>query len=517
MGIIKRQSLKSSMVNYVGVGLGALFFIAIFPNIISKEYLGFIQLILGMTLVFAQLVCLGTANILYKYYAQWRGTSKLNEFNSLSLLIIIAASVVFSFLFIIFKAPIIDFFTRGKDSVLVDNFFWMVLPLVFIQSISYYFETYSSMSQRVTVPTFLREVVNRVLLIVTVFLLAYHLISDAIFVLIYILIYLFSLVVLSFYAIRFFKFGFGNPMDFFTHNLLLKNQSSYGRNTLAISFISALHNFIDTLMLPAFLGIGALGIYARPLILGQMISVPYRSISSISSPIIMEAWGRNDIEKVADLNKKLSVNLFLIGLFLFCLIVVNTDNFFNILPPEYAIAKSVLVIIAFGRMVDMSFGLNTEILISSKYYKNIVYFTLGMLCIAIILNVVLIPLIGMTGAAISVAFSLIAFNIMKAIFIYQKFNFHCYSKPYVPLILITIITIFITYFLVPDISSPTFNNILNTPLASVLLNVIFKSSVATLLFLGPILYLKINPDLNDFVRLIISGKIFKGGHKMDEL
>lgn len=269
-------------------------------------------------------------------------------------------------------------------------------------------------------------------------------------------------------------------------------------------------------MIPYFMGLGALGIYGRPLILGQMIHVPYRSIANISSPIIMEAWTRNDVKKIEDLNRKISVNLLLIGLFLFCMVVVNADNFFDILPAKYSIGKSVLFIIAFGRLVDMSFGLNTEILFSSKYYKWTVYFTIIMVGIAIGLNVLLIPKIGMEGAAIAVASSLIVFNILKAIFIYVKFKFHSFSKPYIPLILITAISILATYF-VPDFSSVALNESIGSPIASVLVNVIIKSSVAATLFLLPITFLKINPDLNDFVKLITSGKIFKGGHKMEEL
>jgi hypothetical protein len=50
-----------------------------------------------------------------------------------------------------------------------------------------------------------------------------------------------------------------------------------------------------------------------------------------------------------------------------------------------------------------------------------------------------------------------------------------------------------------------------------LVNIAFKSMLGSGLFLVPLFFLQVSPDFNDFVKLILNGKIFKGGHKMDEL
>ena len=80
MGIIKRQSLKSSLVNYLGVFLGVVFFNFIFPHILSKEYLGLIGLFQNIMWVFAALPTLGLPLILYKYFPLWKDTGRLREF-----------------------------------------------------------------------------------------------------------------------------------------------------------------------------------------------------------------------------------------------------------------------------------------------------------------------------------------------------------------------------------------------------------------------------------------------------
>ena len=56
MGIIKRQSLKSSIVNYAGVLLGVIFFNFIFPHLLSAEHLGMIRLLQSLMFMVGDLV-----------------------------------------------------------------------------------------------------------------------------------------------------------------------------------------------------------------------------------------------------------------------------------------------------------------------------------------------------------------------------------------------------------------------------------------------------------------------------
>lgn len=514
MGIIKRQGLKSSIINYIGVGIGAIFFLLVFPQILDKKYLGFYQLILSATLVFAQLTILGTSNVLFKFFERFKKENRIGVFNSFALISIVLGCALFTILYFVFQDVVIAFYE--KKSPLFGTYYYILPPLVFMLSISHYLDHFAMMKLRVAVPTFIREIVSRVLIIIVLFFLAFEILNERQFVLFYIASYAIALVGLMFYSIKSLGFELGNPKYYRKKNVDIKSQFRYGYSAMAVNFITTLQNFADAILIPAYLGLSALGIYGRPLILGQMISIPYRSIAYIASPIIMQAWHDNDIAKIENLNKKLSINLLLIGLFLFSLVIVNCDNFFSLLPPSYLQGKNVLYIIAFGRLLDMSFGLNSEILFSSKYYRWIVWFTLITLLVTIGLNMLLIPSIGMEGAALAVTSALILFNILKNIFIYMKFGFHCFSKTYIPLIIIAVVTITIT-LLLPNIQSTVLNNWAHTPVASVFLNVIFKSLITSILFLGPVLLLNLNPDLNDFVRLIVSGKIFKGGHKMEEL
>ncbi|MBL7766751.1 MAG: lipopolysaccharide biosynthesis protein [Chitinophagaceae bacterium] len=509
MGIIKRQSLKTSMVNYAGVLLGMAFFNFVFPHLLSEEYLGLIGLLQYMMYVLSPLPALGLAHVMYKYYSTWKETDTLPQFNAFSILVMAVASLLFAGLFFIFHEPILHFY-KARSALFIPYYF-LIIPLVVIQVYNQYFEMYCTMKLRVAFPAFLREIVSRLLLIILIFLFIYQFLSEKQFIYGLVLVYLLSLLILLFYTIRGLDFKAFSPLKYWQNNPKLKEQLGFGGGMLLVSGLFSLHNFLDGILIPAFLGLGAFGIYARPLVLGQMIHVPFRAISQISLPIIREAWVQGDLKKIRDLNKSTGLIIFLIGSFLFTLLVVSADALFLLLPEKYSIAKPVLYIIALGRLADMAFGLNTEILYASKYYRYIVYLSLVVVLMTIGLNFMLIPPYGMNGAAMAVSISLIIFNILKTSLIYYKFNFHCFSRHYITLLIISGLIIFLVSF-IPDILFVKHHKFLNP-----CLNIFFRSGVAAVLFLIPVYVLQISKDFNDFVKLALSGKIFKGGHKMNEL
>ncbi|GBL36020.1 hypothetical protein EMGBS15_16150 [Filimonas sp.] len=509
MGIIKRQSLKSSIVNYIGVLLGVVFFNFIFPHLISKEYLGLIGLLQNIMWVFAALPALGLPLIMYKYFSNWKDEDTLSHFNAFALLAMAMASLLFVGLYMLLKQPIVAFYQ--SKSALFLPYYLLVIPLVIVQAYTQYFEMYCTMKLRVAVPTFLKEIATRLLIILLVYLFVYKVLDEQQFIYGFAVVYFISWIILMVYAIKGLHFKAFKPLAYLKDNTDIREQFAFGGSLLLLSCMFSIQNFIDGIMIPAYLGLGAFGIYGRPLVLGLMIHVPFRAISQISQPIIREAWFNNDLQKIKDLHKSISKNLLLIGGFLFTLLVANTDGLFRLLPPEYESGKGVLYIIATGRLLDMGFGLNNEILYASKHYRYIVYLAVMIVLTTIGLNMLLIPIYGMNGAALAVTVSLTLFNIFKTWIIYRKFGFHCFSKHYITLTLL-ILAVISTLHFIPFITFMKSHMFMNA-----LYNVVFKSILGSVFFLVPLYFLKVSTDFNDFVKLILNGKIFKGGHKLDEL
>ena len=97
----------------------------------------------------------------------------------------------------------------------------------------------------------------------------------------------------------------------------------------------------------------------------------------------------------------------------------------------------------------------------------------------------LIPIYGINGAAYAALLSSIIFNLIKIIFIYYKYRFLPFSIKSVYVIIITIITFLIIYFL------PSNKNYI--------LDILFKSFFIMIFFV-PIIYLfKVSIDLNKLI------------------
>lgn len=508
MGIIKRQSLKSSIVNYVGVLIGVIFFNFIFPHLISEQHLGMIRLLQSLMFILVALPTLGLGHVLLRFYSNWKEDKMLNSFNGFALIATGLASVVFILLYIVFKDYILGFY-KVKSALFVP-YYYLVIPLVVTQAYIQYFELYSMVKLRVAFPAFIREILVRVMLVVLVYLFSYHVLNEQQFFYGVPIVYAISALLIIVYAFRFQDFGFQSP-SLFLKNSDLKHQLLYGGGMFIVLVFTNIHNFVDGIILSSFLGVGAFGIYGIPLVLGQMIQVPYRAISQISLPIIRDAWVDHDMEKIQRLNKSLGLNLFLIGCFLYTLLIINATAIFELLPPQYKVAESVLYIIGAGRLLDMAFGLNSEILNTSGQYKYFVALTIVLVILTITLNIWLIPIYGMNGAALAVSISLTIFNLMKTLILYMKYHFHCFSKHYLTLIMLMLFVIGVCY-LIPMIEFIPHHMFMNA-----LANVAFKSFIGATLFLVPMFFLKISHDFNDFILLILSGKIFKGGHRMEEL
>jgi len=154
----------------------------------------------------------------------------------------------------------------------------------------------------------------------------------------------------------------------------------------------------------------------------------------------------------------------------------------HILKPEYHSGKWVIFFIGLGCLMDMATGANSSIMGTSRYYKIQSYLLLILVVILIAFNLILIPLYGITGAAISSAAALGFLNLFRFLFLYFKFGLQPYNSRFFSVILLGAAA----YFLARVIPVH-FHYIID---------ILIRSSVFTALFLLPVYFLGISSDLN---------------------
>jgi O-antigen/teichoic acid export membrane protein len=117
-----------------------------------------------------------------------------------------------------------------------------------------------------------------------------------------------------------------------------------------------------------------------------------------------------------------------IGLGLFCGIWNNIDFLFSFLKPEFQSGIWVFFFLMVGRLVDMYFGINGAIFTTSKKFKYDIYFTCFLILAVFLLNLWLIPIFGIVGAAISTSVAILIYNFGRLLFVWFVFKIHPFHK-----------------------------------------------------------------------------------------
>ena len=119
----------------------------------------------------------------------------------------------------------------------------------------------------------------------------------------------------------------------------------------------------------------------------------------------------------------------------------------------YQAGKWVVFFIALGKLVDVAFSLNSEILVFSSYYRFNLILTVGMSVLLIAVNFWLIPHFGIEGAAIGSAAVMLAYNLVKYGFLKIRLQLDPFSKETLKILTVGILTVSGAY-LSPNWSSP---------------------------------------------------------------
>ena len=455
MGIIARQGGKSTIVLFFGVILGYISNLVVFPYCLSPDEIGIYRILLSAATLIAAFIPLGTNGGIGKFYPFYINNN--NGHNGL-LALIIKQTLVGYLIALVFSIGFSEIWQKlyGNQAYYLDGFAYHVSFLMLCMSLINIFNEYAKSLHRIAIPFMFRQIVQKTLIICAVLIYFFGLATFNQFVILLDFTMLMILLLHVIYLIKLnsFNLSWKNPfssnkkhLEFQTYNLFV---------IISSSSLLIIEN-LDILMLGVFSGIEKTGIYSISFFIAAVIDMPKRAINQISSPIVSEAFKNNDLKKVGSIYKKSTINTFFVGVVLFLLIWINADNIFKIMPNGkiYSEAKIIILIVGFGRLFDISFGANGNILIFSKYYKINSLFISLLVISAFCLNYYLIPKYGIEGAAYATVLSIVIFNVLKHLFVVSKFNLTPFTPSYFKLVAIALICFILNYYS-PQRSKPNF-------------------------------------------------------------
>ena len=483
MGVIRRQSIKTSLLSYAGVGLGYLNVILLFPSFLSAEEFGLTRVMLAVVTIGSQFALLGSGNSIIRFFPEFKDPEKGHKgLLGLGLLLATIGFLIICSLLIVMKPCVVDHY--AERSALVGQYFTLIIPFLGVEVLFQVFRSYSRALLYAVVNIALKEVVVRSLTTLLLFAFYIGMMSFDTFILLFVIQYGLITLLLALYLVKIGEF-FGGLKRYTLSSDLKKRMANYSLFAI-LSNTSALFVMnIDVMMINEMIGLDSVAFYAVAFYVVSLINIPRGAILNIAMPLVSEAWKNNDVKQIHGIYEKSSINQLTIGILFFVGIWANQETLFAMLPPEYASGKWVLFFVGIARLIDISFGINGGILANTSHYRYETYFGLGLVVVSIILNLVCIPLWGITGAAIATGTSLLLLNFGRYVLLKSKLGI----GPFTSKSVIAIVLGVGAYGL----------NLLIPQMENLIVDLVLRSAVITVVFVPLAIIFKLSEDGNQLL------------------
>ena len=439
MGIVLNQSLKNTIITYIGFGIGGISTLFLFPPILGKTFYGLSNYILSCANVIMPLFAIGMQNTLVKFYSQCKTEKERNEFLSFTVLFPILLIVLIMLIGLFFYDEIAFFVT--KKNPIVKDYIWLI-PFVGI-CMAYFeiFYAWARVHMHSVFGNFIKEVGLRLFSLIALLGIYFKWITVVDFIYLTAGIYFVAFLVTMFYAFRIKK-----PVFQFTMPHNVKAILEYTSYIILSGSVANLLLDGDKIMLNQYMEIGNIAFYSVATYIALVISVPSRAMHQIVYPITAKLMHENKHDELNDLYKKTSINLQIVGGFVMLCIFVNINQLYEMMPKEYGGGITVVFMIGVSKYFDLILGNNNAIIFNSKYYRAVLFLGVGLVVLTVILNMIFIPLYGIIGSAFATLLSITCYSVAKLLFVVKRMNLYPFTKQNLISIGITIAVFLLFYF-----------------------------------------------------------------------
>ncbi len=486
MGVVIRQSLWSTVIAYLGVVVGYINTLFLRPAFLNVEEIGLFTLVTSNALLFSSFSTLGMNGAFIKVFP----TLRLRERSVLRLVTFMLVCVLLvDFLLMgmawLFEGWINQFFESKSPSYI--KYLWVSGFILIFHSLFEILLAYSRSMMSVVWPTFLRDVFLRLGTTVILLLYGFNIIEFPVAIHAIFITFAAAFVVFTLHLILRHQFSLDwsilkLPQPEFKQFLWLS-----GYMLLLSGSYSTLQN-VSYLQLATLKGLEAQGIFVTCFYIGMIVDMPRRNMLKIISPLFAQAFQKKDLNEVNKMYQRGSITLSVIGLLIFIGIVTNVQDLFAFIPKGTVFQSGMLVVVlvCLTKVITMLFGFSAEVLVFSDHYRYNLYLQGGAALLLIFLNMWLIPLMGINGAATGYALSMILLFVMRYALIKKLMQLTPFTLAHAKLMGIALFT-FIVFYHIPWPFTP-------------ILNILIRSMATTVVFGTLIFYFRISSDINQLVR-----------------
>lgn len=478
MGIVLKQSLNNTIVTYFGFAIGAVNTLFLYTNFMQPGNYGLIQVILSVSAVLMPILAFGVPNSLVKFYSSFKNDQTQNSFLTLMLLLPLILIVPVALLSYLANDAIGNLLSRQND--VVRDYVWHIFLVGMAMAYFEVFYAWARIRMKSMFGNFMKEIFCRVGQTILLFLLYFKIIDIEFFINALVGFYLLRAVIMKLYAytVRKPKLNFILPENW-------KTIVKYSALIILGGSTAIVLMEVDKVMLNNFLELENVAFYAVAGFVASTIAVPSRAMHQITYPLTATYLNDNDKTALAQLYQKSSLTLFIVSGILFLLILLNLNELYELLPEKYSGGFMIVFWVGLVKVYDALLGNNNSILFNSDYYRSILFFGVLLAVLAILFNLWLIPKYGINGAAIASFSAFFIYNTLKLGYVKSKFKMLPFTNETLKVfaLLVVVAAIFSAF-------SFGFHP---------LLNIILKSILMMVFYIGVLYRFKISEDVYGFL------------------
>lgn len=481
MGIVINQSAKNIVVTYLGFGIGAINALFLYTSFLGKTHYGIVAYLLSAGNIMMPLMAFGVHSTLIRFYSKYKDEIEREKFMTfmllMPLLLIIPISLIAFFGYDLIASLLID-----EENILVKPYLWLIPIIGLFMGYFEIFYAWVKVHMKSVFGNFISEVFVRIITTGLLFLVHWNTIDNTTFIYGVTIAYGVQMLAMMGYA-----FYLKKPKLLFVLPKNTREIFSYSFFIILAGSVAVFLLDLDKVMIPSYLNITEVAVYSVGIFIATVIAVPSRAMLQIIYPITAKLMGENKMDELDVLYKKSAINLQVFGGLIMLGIFLNINQMYLIIPGDYTGGVNAVFLIGLAKFYDVILGNNNAILLNTKYYRMVLLFGVLLVLLMIGLNMLLIPILGITGSALATLISVLFYNTIKLLFIVKKMDLYPFGPTTLKSFGIIALILVVFYFW-------------EFPFEPII-NIILKSFLITISYVYLNYKFKISSDINELIDL----------------
>jgi O-antigen/teichoic acid export membrane protein len=493
MSTIRKQSILSSLVIYIGFAVGFLntyFFTK--KGLFTEADYGLVSIFMAIASMMMAFATLAMPAYIYKFYHYYNDNLPpcKNDMITWSLVIGSIGFILVMTAGWFFKHLVIRKF--GENSPQLVIYYYWIFPMGLGLTIYSILEAYALNFGKSVLTNFLKEVQWRLFTTLLIVLFVTNVIKDfSQFIKLYSFTYPAITVILFAYLLFTKKIHFTFKVSKVTRR--------YSKKILALcafvysgALIFAVSRVFDTIVIASVLpgGIDKAGIFGIAALMTSVIQAPQRSIISVSIPHLSKAWKDKNMGLLQRVYQRSSINLLIFSCGIFVLIALNYTEAIRTfgLKPSYLTGYSAFLLLGLTTVIELGTGVNAQVIATSNYWRFELISGIVLLFLMLPLTYILTKQYDIFGPAVASLISITIYNVIRIIFLWKRFRLFPFTVQSIYTVLLAAGIFAICYFLFLNVHG--FEGL------------ILRSLVFFIIYAAAVLRLQLSPDIKPVLQTI---------------